>query len=288
MCALYKKREDVPSNIAHQLTEALIQGTDSILVLGEKFRIHVNIVKSMGISCLGRAMFNAREQKARALLFNNIIACLKQGLDSYTICKRLGIQAKVLYAIAPEYAHCNWQDLVEQYQNKAEDVVEDTTDSEPEEFGFIQVTDNATEAEAEVAPTETAPASAPVKRDTPRVPGKYYPVDRCQGYQHHDKRYNKPYQDRRQQSQHGNNYGYQSRDRPYNQHYKRQYQDRRPYYNSDGGRGNSPNYHNNRQQVPYNQVQMRYQDMEFSFNCGTQDPREVVLDLMRKVKAGKV
>jgi hypothetical protein len=31
MCALYKKREDVPSNIAHQLTEALIQGTDSIL-----------------------------------------------------------------------------------------------------------------------------------------------------------------------------------------------------------------------------------------------------------------
>ena len=207
MCALYKKREDVPSNIAHQLTEALIQGTDSILVLGEKFRIHVNIVKSMGISCLGRAMFNAREQKARALLFNNIIACLKQGLDSYTICKRLGIQAKVLYAIAPEYAHCNWQDLVEQYQNKAEDVVEDTTDSEPEAFGFIQVTDNATEAEAEVAPTETAPASAPVKRDTPRVPGKYYPVDRCQGYHHHDKRYNKPYQDRRQQSQHNNNFG---------------------------------------------------------------------------------
>ena len=37
MCALYKKSEDVPSNIAHQLTEALIQGTDSILVLGEKF-----------------------------------------------------------------------------------------------------------------------------------------------------------------------------------------------------------------------------------------------------------
>lgn len=286
MCALYKKREDVPSNIAHQLTEALIQGTDSILVLGEKFRIHVNIVKSMGISCLGRAMFNAREQKARALLFNNIIACLKQGLDSYTICKRLGIQAKVLYAIAPEYAHCNWQDLVEQYKTKDEDVVEDPTDSEPEEFGFIQVTDNATEAEAEVAPTETAPASAPVKRDTPRVPGKYYPVDRCQGYQHHDKRYNKPYQDRRQQSQHNNNFGgYQSRDRPYNQ---RQYHDRRPYYNSDGGRGNSPNYHNNRQQVPFNQVQMRYQDMEFSFNCGTQDPREVVLDLMRKVKAGKL
>lgn len=101
MCALYKKREDVPSNIAHQLTEALIQGTDSILVLGEKFRIHVNIVKSMGISCLGRAMFNAREQKARALLFNNIIACLKQGLDSYTICiavthQNVGLLAPIL------------------------------------------------------------------------------------------------------------------------------------------------------------------------------------------------
>ena len=27
MCALYKKREDVPSNIAHQLTEAFLLAT---------------------------------------------------------------------------------------------------------------------------------------------------------------------------------------------------------------------------------------------------------------------
>ena len=106
MCNLYQKRGQVPANVENNLAQDLIQGTDSILVLAEKYSMHANIAKSIGISSMGKAMFEAREQKALQMLFNNIVTFLKQGLDSYLISKRLGISQRILYSVAARVAKC--------------------------------------------------------------------------------------------------------------------------------------------------------------------------------------
>lgn len=277
MCNLYQKRGQVPANVENNLAQDLIQGTDSILVLAEKYSMHANIAKSIGISSMGKAMFEAREQKALQMLFNNIVTFLKQGLDSYLISKRLGISQRILYSVAARVAKCCWVELVEKIKM-------DTSDTDPvsedSDFGFIQVQDDEHDSkdkkDAESS-NETEPTAEPK-----RQPGKYYPVDRCQSNYHAHSR--NGYHDGYHQPRNNRGYNHDRRNQPY---YGKQYHDRRPYYSNDI-RGNSPNFDNRQPRVPYNQVMMRYQGMEFYFNCGGKNPQEVVLELMREVRDGEL
>ena len=261
----------IPDDQANKIINDFIKTQDSYLVIAYNHCVNSKTAKAIGMNCLGKDMFYAREDQARKVLATKIQELLLKGVTACAVAEQLKITSATMWRINNQFG-IDVNELKE--QAKIEPATQGAQQSQ--EYTFIEITNEA-------------------QNDEQTSNDVHSPMDSSDNYAVKERSVNSTYPSTKSSKQEpAISSPYHQGYRPYYQDYRRNNNYRRPYQehrDSTEGQTYRPRAYNDksyiRQTIPNaNVVRMRYQGMEFTFNCGDKNPEDVVLELMQKVQGG--